>query len=79
VVFGFQVGQLTESECDQVRKSLVIAKEFVPAAFRKASFSDGLVNFRPRLMDGTKALVGVPSSGSKGYETPLFIAPLTHP
>jgi uncharacterized membrane protein YgcG len=35
-------------------------REHVPGAFKNNSFADGLVNFIPRLIDGSRAAIGAP-------------------
>jgi hypothetical protein len=58
VVFGFQAGLLTESECDSIRGRLLGSKEYIPPDFRNQSFKTGLGTFPPRLIDGSKELAG---------------------
>jgi hypothetical protein len=52
-VLFHQIGELSDSDCDEVRKKLAEAKEdAVPAAFKNRKFADGLPHFCQRLVDG---------------------------
>ena len=62
ICLAYRNGGMDESSCDQVRKKLIATPdEFVPQAFKHASFADGLVNYDLRLFD---------SAGSAGAPPP---------
>ena len=60
IVLCHQFGELTEHDCDEIRKTLVGKNEFVPAAFEKTSYGKGLTSFYPRIHDGSKSALGAP-------------------
>ena len=72
--FGYQIGALEENSCDKARQELVRLKEHVPAPFQRASFSDGLTRFVPRILDGAATRVGAAYAGGTGYAAQLVIA-----
>jgi hypothetical protein len=45
-----QIGELTENDCDEIRKSLLCAGEVPHADFCGRKFSDGLLRFYPRVV-----------------------------
>jgi len=53
-----QCGLMSESECDAARKILVAANEWVPTAFQRASYIDGLNSFFARMLEGSRGAVG---------------------
>ncbi|MFB3923916.1 MAG: hypothetical protein ACE145_19515 [Terriglobia bacterium] len=58
----YQAEILTEAECDRIRQAILQnSREFVPRAFRNASFRNGLGNFCPRFQDGSMPTVGLAS------------------
>ncbi len=66
LVFGYQEGRLSLSECNEVRANLLSSKEGLDRSFQHASFEDGLRDFVPRLIVADKALVG--NSGRPGAD-----------
>jgi hypothetical protein len=58
IVFGHQVGRLDESGCDKIRQILVKMQESVPSCFTGRTFSVGVAEFYPRLVDGVANLIG---------------------
>ncbi|HEX7423856.1 MAG TPA: hypothetical protein VF311_08220 [Terriglobales bacterium] len=70
LAFCFQNGLLELKACEAMRSELLRIGEGLPAAFKHASFENGLKSFAPRLRDGTPTLAA--SSGS--YSMPLFIS-----
>jgi hypothetical protein len=70
----FQTGELKEKDCDLTRKNLIDLEEFVPKAFRNASFEDGIKKFCPRFLDDSKPAVGAAPTPCAGYKTQRMIA-----
>lgn len=81
VVFAHQIGKMSEQDCDRFRKTLVQLDEWIPSPQRDKSFRDGLARFEPRLIDSTRAIVGVPpAAGGPGrFFSPLYVEPLQRP
>src|SRR5579872_146863 len=50
-VLFHQIGQLSEKDCDEIRKLLAAAEEAPPYVFRNRKFIEGLAHFCPRLVD----------------------------
>lgn len=74
VALAFQTGALAEAECDEIRQKLASAKEWVPGAFQKSSFADGITRFDTRLLDATAPSLGCAArAGSPGYCTRLLL------
>lgn len=74
VVFLYQVGIMSEADCDSVRKTLLLfPSEALPKAFKSASFKEGLKVFSPRLADGEKPIVGAPASTEHQFAKQLVI------
>lgn len=63
-----------KGECDAARKDLVVQGEHVPAPFMHASFGDGMAHFFPRIYDGSKSLIGMPSRPGPWYTSQIQIA-----
>lgn len=61
VALCYQAGHVSAGECDQVRKALSEAGEFLPAAFNRRSFADGLPHFYCRIHDVGYPTVGAPT------------------
>jgi hypothetical protein len=57
-VLCHQFGELSENDCDEIRKLLANKNESLPGAFTKTSYSKGIPNFYPRLHDGSKPSLG---------------------
>ncbi len=74
LAFSLQSGALTEKECDATRKELVGQGEHVPAAFKHASFGDGIKQFCLRICDGNKSPIGIPPSPGPGYTARIHVA-----
>lgn len=74
LVFSYQIGMLTEAECDSFRKSLLQAREGIPSAFKAASFANGLKQFCPRLLDGSMPLLGAPACSGPSYTNQLLLS-----
>ena len=72
LAFCFQNGLLELKACEAMRNELLKVGEGLPAAFKHASFEDGLRRFASRLRDGAPVLAA--SSGN--YSMPLFISKL---
>jgi len=70
LAFCFRNGLLELKDCEAMRSELLKVGEGLPAAFKHASFEDGLRSFAPRLRDGSPTFAA--SSGS--YSMPLFIS-----
>ncbi len=51
IALAYQQGALTVNACDSIRQGLGRAHEFIPKAFRHASFERGLKEFDPRLYE----------------------------
>ena len=58
IVLSHQIGDLTAGDCDAIRQTLLQRNEFVPAAFERSSFVNGLGKFYPRLLDSSKQSIG---------------------
>ncbi len=58
MVLAFQSDLLTAAECDKVRQTLAKLNERTDPAFKGRPFMEGLSNFYPRIVDGTKDPVG---------------------
>jgi len=56
--FSHQCGVLTVKDCDNVRQLLHGHREWLPDAFLKRSFTDGLGMFYPRLLDRSLRAIG---------------------
>lgn len=74
LVFSYQIAILTEAECDSFRKSLLQEREGIPAAFKAASFANGLKQFCPRLLDSSKPPVGAQHSSGPAYTQQLLLS-----
>lgn len=59
--FGLQCGCMDEKECDDCRQALVKEQEYVPKAFQRKSFRDGLDHFYPRIQSAHVAPLGCPT------------------
>lgn len=73
LVFGFQIGSLSEAQCDKVRQSLRASGEHIDRAFRGSSFVDGLGSFCPRLLDGGVQAVGTPPAPGPDYRKQILV------
>jgi predicted nucleic acid-binding protein len=58
VVLCRQTEQITNDDCNEIRKRLAAKSEFIPTTFRNRSFEDGLPGFYARLIDGSIASIG---------------------
>jgi hypothetical protein len=67
-------GRMSARECDSARQALHGAGEFLPRAFRNASFEEGLRYFRRRLFDLEECTAGEPPQCTR-YDDPLFLGP----
>jgi hypothetical protein len=56
--FSHQCGVLTVKDCDNVRQLLYGHHEWLPDAFFKRNFADGLGMFYPRLLDRSLGAIG---------------------
>lgn len=81
VVFAHQIALMSEKDCDRFRKALVQNGEGMPRSQQGKSFRDGLAQFEPRLIDSTRAIVGIPplKGGPVRYNSPLYIVPTPRP
>jgi hypothetical protein len=68
---AYRQNRLVEKQCDLVRQTLSQAGEFVPGAFKNASFERGLKSYDQRLFD--RAGSGAPSVCQQ-FDSPLFLA-----
>jgi hypothetical protein len=59
VVLGYQVGAMSEADCDRTRQELLAENEWLPRCFEHHSFRDGLRAFCPRLLSGKRPPVGL--------------------
>ena len=62
MVLALQVGEMSQAECDTVRKTLCALSEWVPLSFQHDSFRGGLSSFCPRILDGNLAPIGAPTA-----------------
>ena len=58
IVFGRQIGHLTDRDCDSARQSLTKRGESITPCFQISSFTDGLPDFYQRLVDRTAPVCG---------------------
>jgi len=58
LVFGRQIGLLSDGECDEARQALAKRGENLDKCFTNCSFTNGLPHFYPRLLDRAFPLVG---------------------
>ena len=73
LVFCYQVGAMTEADCDRFRQTMFANKEYVPACFRRVSFIGGLPHYSPRIYDSTKPMVGSNSVQGLPFATPIIL------
>jgi hypothetical protein len=73
VVFGYQIGVLTDGDCDRIRQVLVAEDEHLPRDFRNKAFIAGLARFTPRLLDKEQPRVGANSPPTLPYQQVLLI------
>jgi hypothetical protein len=73
LAFCYQAGVLEEKHCDGARKELMQRNEHVPAAFKNASFIDGLTHFSPRILDSARPRVGVVPRPGPGYTSEVSV------
>jgi hypothetical protein len=71
LAFCHQSGCLDLKACNEVRSELLKNNEGMPKAFMNASFEDGLLNFAPRLRDGSNPSL---ATGAPTYSTTLYIS-----
>jgi len=58
IALCYQVGEMTEKDCDAFRAALLLEHEYLPKCFAHKSFGDGLKDFCPRICDIHVAPVG---------------------
>jgi hypothetical protein len=58
VIFGLQIGILSEDDCKQVRKDLLRCDQGILSCFRNCAVIDGLPSFYQRLCDAEKTPLG---------------------
>jgi hypothetical protein len=73
LVLFYQVGDLSEGDCDAFRQAMNVEKEFLPSPFKRTSFADGLNSFAPRLIDGTSPRVGSCVTPSNPFSTSIVL------
>lgn len=78
VFFANQIAAMTDDECDEVRKLLLAAGEYLPKAFEHSSFANGLKDFVPRLLDSKLPCRAGGRFHAKppAFAEPLAVAPL---
>jgi predicted nucleic acid-binding protein len=76
LVFGHQIGNLTDGDCDQARKSLAGRGEAVELCFSGCSFTAGLPKFYQRLIDGAIQPLGAAMPQKRYDRARLIIAAL---
>jgi hypothetical protein len=69
----FQTGTMTETECNAVRQELVRVGEHVPRPFRRASFTNGLANFCPRLLESGVPITAKPAAQTQDYTRRILV------
>jgi hypothetical protein len=72
VALAYGTGKMSARDCDSVRQALDRAKEFLPRAFVRASFEDGLGKFDRRLLDLEECTTGRPPACVK-YDDPFVL------
>jgi hypothetical protein len=70
--FAFESGTLHIDDCEKVRSCLLKERRWLPVAFKRASFADGMANFPLRLRDASKAIPLEPRPPT-AFSDPLFI------
>ncbi len=65
VIFGLQIGVLTEADCKQVRKELLRNEQGILQCFRNCAVMDGLPSFYQRLCDADLTPLGSPTPVEK--------------
>jgi hypothetical protein len=73
VVFLHQIGELSTSECNNIRQQLIGRDEHVPACFAGHSFEDGLLHFFPRLLDSDFEYIGSRTAVDARLDRTLYI------
>lgn len=68
ICLAYRQNQIAEKQCDVIRQTLRQAGEFLPAAFRNASFVNGLRSYDQRLFETTDT----PRPCQK-FDDPLFL------
>lgn len=58
LVFGRQIAVLSDHDCDAARQELARRNEGITSCFMGRSFTEGLQEFYPRLVDGAAPLIG---------------------
>lgn len=77
ITFAYQIGTMSERDCNQFRKELLANNEFIPRVWRNANFLDGLRHFVPRLVDTKAAAVGqAPAHSTAAYARQLNVIPV---
>jgi len=72
-----QRGDLSERDCDAIRKALVAIGEHPHSQFEKSKFSDGIARFYPRLLDRGLPAIGTEIARELGDERRCQISPVT--
>jgi hypothetical protein len=69
LALSYQVGVVSEADCDTFRSQLLHEKEHVPRCFAHKSFFNGLKEFSPRIRDSKAAPVGIQLTHALPYAT----------
>lgn len=73
-----QRGDLTERDCDAIRKKLVAIGEHPHSQFERSKFSEGISRFYPRLVDNNFPVIGTEITRELGDERRCEIFPVEH-
>ncbi len=73
-----QRGDLTDRDCDAIRKRLVGIDEHPHSQFEKSKFSEGIARFYPRLVDQSFPVIGTEITRELGDERRCVILPVEH-
>lgn len=73
VALCYQVKDLTEVQCDELRTFLIQEREGVPPSFKNRSFVDGLAHFTPRVTDFKAPDVGVADPLASGFAKAIVL------
>ena len=79
VVFLYQCGELSEKDCDGMRKSLYEAGDLPHEAFKGRKFTEGLPHFYPRLVSTSHPIVGSVSTTELGDDGRVEIRTVARP
>lgn len=72
IVLAYHKKGMSSKDCKLARQALVRSNEWIPAAFARNSFEDGLRHYNPRLHD--RADHGGSPPGCQNYYDPLYLA-----